>query len=104
LLAVFGALADKDIEGVVRPFSGSVDHWYLGSIEGDRGLGADALVDRAAGMLDGATRFKSVLEAFDAAVAAAAEKDVVVVFGSFMTAGAVLRDRLGGIHDAGFND
>jgi len=104
LLAVFGALADKDIEGVVRPLSGSVDHWYLGSIEGDRGLGADALVDRAAGMLDGASRFKSVLEAFDAAVAAAAEEDVVVVFGSFMTAGAVLRDRLGVIHDAGFND
>jgi folylpolyglutamate synthase/dihydropteroate synthase len=45
-----------------------------------------------------------VLEAFDAAVAAAAGKDVVVVFGSLMTAGAVLRDRLGGIDDAGSND
>ena len=104
LLAVFGALADKDVEAVVRPLSGCVEHWYLGSIAGDRGLGADALVDRAAGMLDGATRFGSVLEAFDAAVAAAAGKDIVVVFGSFMTAGAVLRDRLGGIDDAGFHD
>jgi dihydrofolate synthase/folylpolyglutamate synthase len=104
LLAVFGALDDKDVEGVVRPLSGCVDHWYLGSIEDDRGLDADALVDRAAGILVGATRFGSVVEAFDAAVAAAAEQDVVVVFGSFMVAGVVLRDRLGGIDDAGSND
>ena len=104
LLAVFGALADKDVEGVVRPLSGCVDHWYLGSIEDDRGLGGDALVDRAAGLLVGATRYGSVVEAFDVAVAAAAEQDVVLVFGSFMAAGAVLRDRLGAINDGGSND
>ncbi|MGA7802466.1 MAG: bifunctional tetrahydrofolate synthase/dihydrofolate synthase, partial [Gammaproteobacteria bacterium] len=50
-LAVLGMLADKDVEGVVGEMAASVDGWYLGGLEGPRGLSARALQDRTAAVL-----------------------------------------------------
>ena len=90
--AVFGMLADKDIEGAVELMHGRVDHWLLAGLPGPRGLSAEALAGRlqAAGV-DGALRcFASPAEAFAAAKECAAEGDRIVAFGSFLTVADVL--------------
>ena len=90
--AVFGMLADKDIEGVVELMRGRVDHWLLAGLSGPRGLSAEALAGRlrAAGV-DGALRcFAGPADAFAAAKDCAAEGDRIVAFGSFLTVADVL--------------
>lgn len=84
--AVYGALSDKDVEGVARAMNGVVDHWYLAGLDVPRGLSSEALQVRvgAAGVTS-ARVFNSVAEALDAAVSGAESIDIVVVFGSFFT-------------------
>ncbi|WP_372997999.1 bifunctional tetrahydrofolate synthase/dihydrofolate synthase [Marinobacter sp.] len=84
--AVYGALADKDVEGVAAAMSQVVDHWYLTGLSVPRGLSGEVLKARlgAAGISDGMV-FESVQEALSSAVSAASPTDVVVVFGSFYT-------------------
>lgn len=92
--AVFAALGDKDIVGVVDALAARIDTWYLAGLAdtGPRGLAVADFAQR----LDGTAaasglRHVDVATALDAAVAAAAPGDRVLVFGSFFTAGAALR-------------
>ena len=91
--AVFAALRDKDMAGVVAALDGAIDHWLLaGLVEaGPRGLAVDAFAQRlqesAAG--DG-QRHADVPAALAAALAQARSGDRVLVFGSFHTAAAAL--------------
>jgi len=90
--AVFGMLADKDVEGVAQLMRGRVDHWLLAGLPGARGLSAEALAGRlrAAGV-DGDLRCHSgPAEAFAVAKECAAEGDRIVAFGSFLTVADVL--------------
>jgi dihydrofolate synthase/folylpolyglutamate synthase len=90
--AVFGMLADKDIEGVVRLMRDRVDHWLLADLHGARGLSAEALAVRvrAAGVAGELRCFSGPAEAFAAAQECAAEGDRIVAFGSFLTVADVL--------------
>ena len=92
--AVFGMLADKDVEGVVAPMKARVSRWLPCTLEGPRGLDAGALTARlrAAGVEDGciAEGFASPAAAFAAARAQVGEDDRIVVFGSFLTVADVL--------------
>ena len=85
--AVFGALDDKDIVGVVQRMLSRVDHWLLASLPGPRGLDAAALHARlrAAGIDIDAKLYASPRDALCAAKKAAGEGDRIVVFGSFLT-------------------
>ncbi len=84
--AVYGALADKDVEGVARAMASVVDAWYLASLTVPRGLsGQDLQAKLANAGISGAPAFESVREALESALAAAAPADLVVVFGSFYT-------------------
>lgn len=87
VLAVYGALADKDVEGVVSAMSAIVEEWYLGGLDCHRGLTSDALAQRVSSVpLTRKPRgFASVSAAFAAALADAGPRDVVIVFGSFFT-------------------
>ena len=91
--AVFAALGDKDLAGVVGAVAPRVDRWWLAGLAGDtpRGLDVDAFAARLADTpaADGA-RAATVPEALDAALAAARPGDRVLVFGSFFTAAAAL--------------
>src|SRR6185436_15598513 len=51
--AVFSALADKDIEGIVEVMAAHIDFWHLAGIDdaGPRGLTAAALSERLASCL-----------------------------------------------------
>lgn len=92
--AVYGALADKDVAGVVRAVGDQVSRWYLGGLADitPRGLAAAALADRLDQALPG-TRPRmhaDIAAAWCAALADAGPDDVVVAFGSFFVVSAVL--------------
>lgn len=90
--AVFGMLADKDVEGVLDRMRGRVDRWLLADLPGPRGLRAVELRDRldATGIEGKVHCFASPAEAFGAARRSAAEGDRIVAFGSFLTVAGVL--------------
>ncbi len=92
--AVFGMLADKDVEAVAARMRDRVDHWFIASLPGARGLAADVLADRmrAAGVTAELRCFNSPAEAFAAARGLAAESDRIVTFGSFLTVADVLAE------------
>ena len=92
-LAVFAALADKDVEGVVSALGDAVSPWFLAGLEavGARGQGVDALAARLAGTAAvQATRHATVRDALEAAQAEARAGDRILVFGSFHTAAEAL--------------
>lgn len=87
--AVFGMLADKDVEGVVQVCLGRVDAWFVSSLRVPRG----ALKDRLASALQMqgchvVGQHDSVAEALAAARQMARPVDRIIVFGSFYTVAA----------------
>lgn len=90
--AVFGMLADKDVDGVLRLIGKRIDHWLLADLPGPRGLAAEelALRLRAAGIEGDIRCFPAPSQAFAAARKSAAEDDRIVAFGSFLTVADVL--------------
>lgn len=91
-LAVVGMLADKDIDGALKPMAGRVDRWLLAGLEGPRGAPASVLAAVGAVQQGRAECFTSPAEAFRRALGLARENDRIVVFGSFYTVAAVLRE------------
>lgn len=90
---VMGMFKDKAVEEVARALAGRFDHWYLGGLEGPRGLGAPTLASRVRSALPDAalSEFPSVSAAYMAARLAAHPGDRIVVFGSFQTVAAILK-------------
>jgi dihydrofolate synthase / folylpolyglutamate synthase len=88
-LAVFAAMRDKDLPGVLAPLAGSVDQWFVTQASADRGASGAELRDVliAAGA-HGVTVTTDVAAACASARSAARPGDRVVVFGSFHTVGA----------------
>ena len=92
--AVFAALGDKDIVGVVAALAEGIDRWFVAGLEqaGPRGLAVTAFAQRLAGSAaESGEKFNSVDEALAAAQGQAQANDRIVVFGSFHTAAAALR-------------
>ena len=92
-LAVFGMLADKDIEGVAEALAPRVDRWYVAPLPGPRGASARRIVEalRRAGVReDTVATYESVHDAFDAAHNDAIDTDRIAAFGSFLTVAAAL--------------
>ena len=93
--AVFAALGDKDVVGVVDALAERIDAWHLAGLAegGPRGLDVDAFVHRLEGTLAArGRRHADVVTALSAALAEARTGDRILVFGSFHTAGAALRE------------
>jgi dihydrofolate synthase/folylpolyglutamate synthase len=95
--AVYGALADKDVAGVITALGDRIDHWFLAGLDADtpRGLAAAALEGVFAETLPDAVRgaFPNVGTAWQAARTAARDSDTVLLFGSFFVASAALTTR-----------
>lgn len=92
IIAVFAALADKDIDGMVDPLSGLIEHWYVGNLAGVPRAAEAAMVEallynRAVRV----SRFERIEEAFAAAIADIGRDDTLLVFGSFYTVSAILK-------------
>lgn len=94
-LAVFAALGDKDIAGIVAPLKGEVVHWWLAGLrdQSERGLDTAALAARASPELAAAaiTRADDVAQALELARSALRHGERLLVFGSFFTVAAALR-------------
>ena len=91
-IAVFGALRDKDIGGVVRALAKSVTRWHMASLAGPRGTTAAELAHfaREAGAAGPISGHENVALALQAAQGEATENDKIVVFGSFLTVAAAM--------------
>ena len=93
--AVFGALADKDVGGIVAPLSLRIDCWYLAGLDTltSRGLRVADLQARVAATAPPAAAIVTHAEprsALSAAQQQAGEGDRIVAFGSFYVASAAL--------------
>jgi dihydrofolate synthase/folylpolyglutamate synthase len=97
--AIFGAMSDKDIQGVIKQLKGEIDHWNVTDLPTPHATSASALESalRAAGVSDGpdssVTQFESPAEAFQDALKRASEGDRILVFGSFSTVAGVVAYR-----------
>jgi len=96
--AVFGAMADKDLAAMLARVGPLVDRWYFTDLPTARAASGAGLMAR---WQAGNTRpdvqalvFGSPVQALQAAIAAADPADRIVVFGSFYTVGAVLKEGL----------
>jgi dihydrofolate synthase / folylpolyglutamate synthase len=93
VLAVFAALGDKDIAGVVDVLAAGIDVWHLAGLadHSPRGMAVADFAGRLAGTAAASgRRHPGVAAALAAAVAEAGPDDRVLVFGSFHTAAAAL--------------
>jgi dihydrofolate synthase/folylpolyglutamate synthase len=96
--AVFGAMRDKDIAGVLAHIAPLVDAWYLAELPIPRAASpsdlAAAVRQAAGGREVTVTTHPNPAAALAAAAAAADPADRIAVFGSFYTVGGVLKDGL----------
>ena len=105
--AVFGVMRDKDIDAILTRMAPLVDHWHFTDLPTPRAALADELVARHARLgLKGpgpvtVARHAGPLQALGSALVGADPADRIVVFGSFLTVGGVLKNgvpRLSGKH------
>jgi dihydrofolate synthase/folylpolyglutamate synthase len=92
--AVFAALGDKDVAGVVDALAPRIDGWFLAGLDeaGPRGAAVDDFAQRLDGTgAEQGTRHATVGAALAAASAQARAGDRVLVFGSFHTVAAAMR-------------
>jgi dihydrofolate synthase/folylpolyglutamate synthase len=95
VLAVFAAMRDKDLAGVIAPLVPSVDTWFVAQANTERGASGDELRDVLAEGGARAIEVAADVAASTAAARAAAQPGArVIVFGSFVTVGAAA-DALG---------
>lgn len=90
-LAVFAAMEDKDLDGVLEPLAAAVDRWHVSRPESERGAPIESVVRalRALGASEPVVH-ADVPAACAAAAAEARPGERVVVFGSFYTVGPAL--------------
>jgi dihydrofolate synthase / folylpolyglutamate synthase len=92
--AVFAALGDKDIVGVVGALAGAIDQWSLAGLRdaGPRGIDVDTFAARLQGTAAATgSRHADIASAVNVVRAAAAPGDRILIFGSFFTAAEALR-------------
>jgi len=101
--AVFGAMQDKDIDGVIAHLKSRIDHWYVTDLPLPRAAAASSIAQklRDAGVDDtnepgsehSIQTFNSLENAYIEARKHAGENDRIVVFGSFLTVAGVMEAR-----------
>ena len=82
-LAVFGLLADKDLEGVVAPLQGLVDDWAVAPLDTPRSRPAAELADALTNLGASVKSYASVDAALEGQCAQATADDQILLFGSF---------------------
>jgi dihydrofolate synthase/folylpolyglutamate synthase len=93
--AVFGAMRDKDLDAIVERLHPLIDRWFLTDLPTARAAHADELKARLPNERRAeASCHAAPSEALAAALEAADPVDRIVVFGSFLTVGGVLKDGL----------
>ena len=91
--AVYAALGDKDVAGVVGALADRIDAWFLAGLAeaGPRGTTVDAFAERLRDTAAGkGARHATVADALTEARAQAKPGDRVLVFGSFFTVASAM--------------
>jgi dihydrofolate synthase/folylpolyglutamate synthase len=100
--AVFGAMADKDLDSMLKKLQPLVDAWYFTDLPLPRASTAQQLATDWAALNTRKDVRSSVHEtpqkALDAAILAADPTDRILVFGSFYTVGGVLQQGIPKLH------
>ncbi len=100
--AVFGAMADKDLDSMLKKLLPLVDAWYFTDLPLPRACTAQQLATDWAALNTRKDVRSSVHEtpqkALDAAILAADPTDRILVFGSFYTVGGVLQQGIPKLH------
>ncbi len=101
--AVFGAMSDKDVSGILSHLKDKIDHWYFCDLPLPRAASAESLASAlaAAGFVAGSDGdgersiqcFGTPAEAYAAARDRVGENDRIIVFGSFLTVAGVMAVR-----------
>jgi len=93
--ALFGVLADKDVEAIVRPLVSVIQKWWLADLSSvDRGLSSSQLKDKMPVRLQLQVADGHHLGKLWSQLAASIdENDIIVVFGSFHTVAGVLASK-----------
>jgi dihydrofolate synthase/folylpolyglutamate synthase len=89
--AIFSALKDKDILGLILPLKYCVNRWYPAQLEGKRAAEASQLLacfEQAE--IKTQTCYNSPLSAFEIALKEAQIGDLIIVYGSFLTVSHVM--------------
>lgn len=88
--AVFSALKDKDISGLIAPLRNCVNHWYPARLQNKRAASIEQLTE--AFSLYNLRPFchNDILSAYQAACNQANAGDLIVVYGSFITVDKVM--------------
>ena len=89
--AVFSALKDKDIFGLIFPLRDCVDRWYPAQLDNKRAASANLLLAEFKGaeiIVD--VCYNTPLLAFEQALNQAEAGDLIVVYGSFFTVSQVM--------------
>jgi dihydrofolate synthase/folylpolyglutamate synthase len=92
--AVFGILADKDVDAVIRTLATRFDHWLCVDLPGPRALSGAALAQKVSALTACADVrvLESPLKALETAKALASVDDRIAVFGSFLTVAGVMAE------------
>jgi dihydrofolate synthase/folylpolyglutamate synthase len=96
--AIFGAMADKDIDGVLKPMMDLVDYWYCTDLPIARAARASDLAKQIRLLGKEAEVFSGVGSAYQMALDKAGEGDRIVIFGSFYTVAGVMAYRTNQAH------
>lgn len=104
--AVFGAMHDKDIAGILSHLKSTIDHWCVTALPGPRAASAEDLQQAVCTLqpdakTDGSgersvLKFETPAAAYANAMSRAEENDRIVVFGSFLTVAGVMAARKSG--------
>lgn len=98
--AVFGAMQDKDIDGIIAHLKERIDHWCVTDLPLPRAATAADIAEKlqhayadSQGTEHSIQTYASPAEAFANALSRAGENDRIVVFGSFLTVAGVMEFR-----------
>ena len=87
-------LADKDVYSIVEPFSSIVDHWYIGTINSERGMNSDEIkyfINSIYKNKLSISTYTSVTSAFELAKSEQTNDKLLLVYGSFYTVAEALK-------------
>jgi len=86
-IVVIGVLKDKDVYSLIKPMINSVDKWYCGTINSDRGMNSDEIKTRMSSAINqkDIETFDSIDGACSRAMLSLGDNDRLVVYGSFYT-------------------
>jgi dihydrofolate synthase/folylpolyglutamate synthase len=91
-IAVAGVLADKPVTAIVHQLATCFDRWHVAGLGGERGAPSSVLAAAVREIAPGVPVMEhdDPVAAYAAALSAAQCDDCVVIFGSFVTVGAIM--------------